>query len=121
MYEEHKKWAEELLNASKLNFENGYYNVAVALAVESLYIHLLLCLLNHDVVIPWYLDFESMFRILEKFNDKIKEIRDTRRDFIFTLNDLRIKFRYSSPINLSKEEAKEIISFVEEVITMLNL
>ncbi|BFI74895.1 HEPN domain-containing protein [Sulfurisphaera ohwakuensis] len=116
--EEHRNKALEYLNASKLNFEHGFYDIASVLAEEALYLYLVTCLINHEVAIPWYLDFDGLLRILERHDNKISEFRKNRR-IIKALDQIRIMFRYSSLISISRDDAKEIISFVESIINSL--
>ncbi|BFH73766.1 HEPN domain-containing protein [Sulfurisphaera javensis] len=117
--EEHKRKAIEYLKASKLNYENGFYDISVILAEEALYIFLVSNLLSYDVKIPWYLDFDGLFRILEKYNKNISKFRENKV-MIRALDQIRIMFRYSVPHEIKKEEAEKILSFVEEVINSLN-
>lgn len=109
----------ELIKASKFNFEHGFYNVSVVLAEEALYVFLVYQLLKYDVKIPWYLDFDGLLRILEKYNTKASEFRKDRL-LVKTLDQIRITFRYSIYEEIKKDEAEKILSFVENIINSLS-
>ena len=113
--EDHKGQIIEFLKASKLNFENGFYDISAFLAEEALHLYLVSSSLRHNVVVPWYLDFDSLLRILEKYEPKFKEIRK-EKTMIKIFDQIRIEFRYSVPMKIDRETAEKVISFAESII-----
>lgn len=115
--EERKKQVVEFLKASKLNFDNGFYYISALLAEEALHLHLVLILLDRGVVMPWYLDFDTLFRILEKHEEVYKEFRKEKL-LLKLLDQIRVEFRYSVPVKIDKDTARKIIDFTEKVINL---
>ena len=115
--EDHKGQIIEFLKASKLNFESGFYDISAFLAEEALHLYLVTSSLKYNVVVPWYLDFDALLRILEKHEPRFKEIRKERAMIKF-FDQIRIEFRYSVPMKIDKETAEKVISFVESIINL---
>ena len=115
--EAHIEQVIEFLRAAKLNFENGLYEVSAFLAEEALHLYLVLSCLKHNVEVPWYADFDSLLRILERYEPEFKEIRKEKAMIKF-FDEIRIKFRYSVPMKIDKETAEKVISFAESIIKL---
>lgn len=107
--------AKQFLSASKLNYEREFYDLSAIAVEESLYMILNAKLVDLGVEIPWYLDFEGLFRVLSKYA-KI-EIKD--KEMIKTLNEIRIKLGYTIPLELDKEKIEKLIEFAEKVMEQL--
>ena len=115
--EDHKGQVIEFLKAAKLSFENDFYDIAVFLAEEALHLYLVVSTLKHNVIFPWYLDFDSLLRILEKYEPRFKGIREEKVMIKF-FDQIRIEFRYSVPMKIDKETAEKVISFAESIINL---
>ncbi len=113
--------ANELLRASKFNFNSGFYEIAAIAAVESLYLLLNATLIRIGADIPWYLDFDGLFRVISRYSndDRIAEIRIKERDIISLLDDIKIRLGYSIPLELNEKDTEKLIKFAERIFDLL--
>lgn len=109
--------AKQFLLASKFNYEKEFYDISAIAVEEALYMILNAKLIELGFNIPWYLDFEGLFRVLSN-HTKI-EIKD--KEMIKILNEIRIKLGYTIPIELDKEKVERLIEFGEYVMKQLEL
>ncbi|MEM4084927.1 MAG: HEPN domain-containing protein [Saccharolobus sp.] len=114
--------AYQLLDASKFNFNHGFYEISVIASVQALYILINAKLIELGADIPWYLDFDGLFRILDKYtgNSQISDIRRRESEIIKNLDEIKVRLGYSVPLDMNKEKAYLIITFVERVFKILN-
>ncbi|WP_338603752.1 HEPN domain-containing protein [Sulfolobus tengchongensis] len=115
------KKAYHLLDASKFNFDNGFYDISAIAVEESLYILLNITLLKLGADIPWYLDFDGLFRVIFRYtgDENIGEIRMKNKNLIRLLDDIKVRLGYSVPIELSKNDVKELITFADKIFDLL--
>ncbi|QGA53457.1 HEPN domain-containing protein [Sulfolobus sp. E5-1-F] len=113
--------ANELLRASKFNFNSGFYEIAAIAAEESLYLILNATLIKLGADIPWYLDFDALFRVISRYsnNDRLAEIRIKERDSIRLLDEIKIRLGYSIPLELDGKDVEKLIMFSEKIFDLL--
>ncbi|MCH4815389.1 MAG: HEPN domain-containing protein [Saccharolobus sp.] len=113
--------ANELLRASKFNFNSGFYEIAAIAAEESLYLMLNATLIKLGADIPWYLDFDGLFRVISRYShdDRLSEIRIKERDIIRLLDDIKIRLGYSIPLELNEKDIEKLITFSEKMFDLL--
>ncbi|AWR97919.1 HEPN domain-containing protein [Acidianus sulfidivorans JP7] len=108
--------ARQFLSASKYNYDKEFYDISAIAVEEALYMALNAKLLDLGVNIPWYLDFEGLFRILSKYST----IKVNEKEMIKRLNEIRIKLGYSIPLELDKENVKQLIDFAEKIMEQID-
>ncbi|ARM76711.1 HEPN domain-containing protein [Acidianus manzaensis] len=107
--------AKEFLLASEFNYDKEFYDLSAIAVEEALYMVLNAKLLDLGVNIPWYLDFEGLFRILSKYST----IKVNDKEIIKMLNEIRIKLGYSIPLELDKEKIRKLIDFADNFMKQI--
>jgi len=71
--------------------------------------------------IPWYLDFDVLFRVVSRYShdDRLSEIRIKERDIIRLLDDIKIRLGYSIPLELNEKDIEKLIAFSEKMFDLL--